>query len=172
MGLYDIVMGDGRQRERGALLLQILGGPAVARFRDAWVEKGADGEPVIAIYTRQGGGNRQCYCGENDREHVPAQCYAACNEELARHPLYVRDADDDFDSTYATFWFRLPGTLHADVRQALTEIACEPVNMSQRWQAAIDRVRGGELRPAETALGDQLAAFLNDPGDGPHIMQV
>jgi hypothetical protein len=170
MGLYDVVMGDGRQQERGALLLQMLGSPTVTRFRDAWAEKGDAGEPVIAIYTRQGGGNRQCYCEELEREHVPEQCYAACNEELARHPLYVRDADDEFDATYATFYFRAPDQFRA----LLAAAAVDHVNMSERWQAAIDRVKAGELRPAETAMADQLGAFLTDPdpGDGPRIMEI
>jgi hypothetical protein len=180
MGLYDIVLGDGLQGERGALLLPLLDQPTVARFRDAWVEKGDDGRPVIAVYTRQGGGNRTCHCDakagtpEFKAEHVPSNCYSACNEELARHPLYIRDADDAFNATYATFWFRLPGTLPDDVRRVLTEAAIDPVDMSERWRQAIKRVESGELRPAETAMVDQLAAFLSDPdpGDGPRIMQV
>jgi hypothetical protein len=166
MGLYDVVMGDGRQAERGELLLQILGAPAVARFRDAWVEKGEDSQPVIAIYTRQGGGNRECYCGEE-----PCSCSSAVsNAILAAHPLYIRDADDEFDATYATFYFQVPEPL----RERLAEVARDPVNMSERWQEAIARVESGELRPAETALADQLGAFLSDPdpGDGPRIMQV
>ena len=168
MALYDIAVGDGHQQERGALLLRILGGPTVARFRDAWVEKG-DGGPVIAIYTRQGGGNRECCCGDMDREHVPGQCYAACNEALAAHPLYLRDADDGFDSTYATFYFRAPD----EFREALAGIATAPVDTDKRWQEAIDRIGRGEIRPAEIAVADQLGAFLSDPSpDSPKIMEV
>ena len=169
MALYDIAVGDGHQHQRGAVLLALLGNPAVARFRDAWVEKGSDGQPVIAIYTRTGGGNRECYCGEYGRTHPDPDCYLAVNEELARHPLYIRDADDDFDSTYATFYFRSPD----EVRDILTGAAGEPVNMSERWQAAIHRIGKGEMRPAETALADQLGAFLTEPSpDSPKIMEV
>jgi hypothetical protein len=169
MSLYEIAVADGNQRERGAILLAILGSPVVARFRDAWVEKGGDG-PVIAIYTRQGGGNRECFCAsEPGRAHVPDQCYAACNEALAAHPLYLRDADDSFDATYATFYFRAPD----EFREALAEAAVEPVNMSERWQAAIERIGSGEMRPAEQAMADQLAAMLEDPSpDAPKIMEV
>jgi hypothetical protein len=174
MALYDIAVGDGHQRERGAILLQMLGGPTVARFRDAWAEKGESG-PVIAIYTRQGGGNRECYCeGEPGsakfaEAHVPAGCYAACNQELARHPLYITDRDDEFDSTYATFYFRAPG----EYREVLTEAAGDPVDTDKRWQDAIDRISSGALRPAETAMADQLGAFLSgSSGDGPKIMEV
>jgi hypothetical protein len=187
MALYDIAVGDGHQQERGAVLLQLLGGPDVARFRDAWVEKGETG-PVIAIYTRQGGGNRECYCRDIPEEfaeqHFPSRCSAACNEALAAHPLYLRDADDEFDSTYATFYFRAPGELPAglpdDLREvlavalaALPEVAGEPVNMDERWKVAIARLKSGDLRPAETAMADQLGAFLSDPSpDGPKVMEI
>lgn len=169
MSLYEIAVADGHQRERGAVLLTILGHPVVARFRDAWVEKGDDG-PVIAVYTRQGGGNRECFCNEGgDRAHVPEQCYAACNEALAAHPLYLRDADDSFDATYATFYFRPPD----EFRDALAEAAVEPVDMSERWQAAIDRVASGKMRPAERAMADQLGAMLGDPSPGaPRVMEI
>ena len=174
MALYDIAVGDGHQRERGALLLTMLGTPVVKRYRDSWVEKGSDGEPVIAIYTRQGGGNRECYCDTENCEpvasqHTPEGCNAACNEALAAHPLYLRDADDDFDRTYATFYFSVP----PEFRDALAASAGDPRNMSEVWQAAIDRIGKGEMHPAEVALGDQLGAFLSDPSpDGPKIMEV
>lgn len=170
MSLYDLAVADGRQHERGAVLLAILGDPVVARFRDAWVEKSPDG-PVIAVYTRQGGGNRECYCdgGELGEAHVPDQCYAACNEALQAHPLYLSDADDSFDRTYATFRFKAP----EEFREALAEVAVEPVDMSARWQEAIDRVQRGDISPALRAAGDQIAAALGDPSpDGPKVIEV
>ena len=151
------------------------------------MEKG-DAGPVIAIYTRQGGGNRECCCRDSPEEfaarHFPARCSAACNEALAAHPLYLRDADDKFDTAYATFYFRapseLPAAVPADLRAllaealaALPEAAGEPVNMDERWQAAIDRIGSGQLRPAETALADQLGALLSDPSpDSPKVMRI
>ena len=168
MSLYEIAVADGNQRERGAVLLGMLGGPAVARFRDAWVEKDGGG-PVIAVYTRQGGGHRECCCAGPGRQHVPEQCCAACNEALAAHPLYLRDADDDFDATYATFYFRGP----EEWREVLAEAAVEPVNMSDRWKEAIARVGRGEVRPAETAMMDQLSAALGDPSPAaPKVIKI
>ena len=174
MALYDIAVGDGHQRERGALLLTMLGNPVVKRYRDSWVEKGSDGEPVIAIYTRQGGGNRECYCETEDCEpvagqHTPDGCNAACNDALEAHPLYLRDADDDFDRTYATFFFSAP----PEFRVILAASAVDPVDMSEVWQEAIDRIGRGEMRPAEVAMADQMGAFLTDPApDSPRIMEV
>lgn len=125
MSMYSLAVGDGHQNDRGAILIAALGNPDVGRFRDAWVEKGEDGEPVIAIYTRNGGGNREGYAG------VIA--------DLQDHPMYLRDADDDFDSTYATFYFRTPDHL----RDSFREIAGDPVNMSDVWQKAIDALAQG-----------------------------
>jgi hypothetical protein len=168
MSLYEIAVADGHQDERRALLLPVLGDPVVQRFRDCWVERTSYGL-VIAVYTRTGGPNRRCSCAENGTAHAPASCWAACNETLAAHPLYLRDADDDFDATYATFRFRVPEMF----REVLAKVAVDPVNMSERWQEAIDRVGRGEMRPAETAMADQLAAMLGDPSpDAPRIMEV
>ena len=59
------------------------------RFRDCFVTE----DNHIAIYTRVGGGNRNCGYGE---------------EQLYEDPNFVRTYDDDFDSTYATYEFRVP----------------------------------------------------------------
>ena len=58
------------------------------RFRDCFVD---DNE--IHVYTRVGGGNRDCGYGE---------------EELQTHPNYLRDEDDENDCTYATYVFSVP----------------------------------------------------------------
>lgn len=60
------------------------------RFRDCFVTE--DGER-IAIYTRVGGGNRGAGYGE---------------EKLYTDPNFVTTYDDDFDSTYGTYEFRVP----------------------------------------------------------------
>ena len=64
------------------------------RFRDCFVEDG-----MIAIFTRVGSPNKGCGFGE---------------EELYKDPNYVRDYDDDFDCTYATYLFNVPEKWKAD----------------------------------------------------------
>jgi len=59
----------------------------VERYRGCGVQ---DGE--IIIHARTGGGNR---------EYHP-------NEKLTSHPNYLRDQDDDFDCTYADYFFSIP----------------------------------------------------------------
>jgi hypothetical protein len=55
---------------------------------------------VISVYTRVGGGNREDYQNEID--------------ELRSHPNYIKDYDDDFDSTFATFQFSIPKEFESD----------------------------------------------------------
>lgn len=59
----------------------------IERFRGAGVEDGQ-----IIIHCRTGGGNRENYP----------------NEILTSNPYYLRDEDDDFDCTYASYYFSIP----------------------------------------------------------------
>ena len=136
-GLYNLMMGDGGEEIRGDALRTILGNPPIARYRDSWVENW-DGEPVIAIYTRQGGGNRDCYCEDYGGAHPDPESSCGSNEALQAHERYLRDADDEFDCTYATFYFRCPPEFRDDLRKP--EIMQAPVDMSERWMAAIDAI--------------------------------
>lgn len=80
----------------GVFLLPMLGRKPedYPRFRDCFLEDGK-----IAVYTRVGGNNRNCGYGE---------------EELYRDPNYVSTYDDDFDPTYGTYLFSVPGKWKAD----------------------------------------------------------
>lgn len=95
MSFYSMIFGQNNQAD---LLLAVIGFRKhdVERFRDAHAE---DGGKTISVYTRTGGGNRPDYP----------------QVALKASPLYVRDEDDDFDSTYATFYFRVPDEFVADV---------------------------------------------------------
>ncbi|MFA5133067.1 MAG: hypothetical protein WC444_07110 [Candidatus Paceibacterota bacterium] len=68
----------------------------IPRFRGA----GVDGDR-ICVHTRTGGGNREYY--------------AEANNELRKNPYYLCDEDDDFDCTYANFWFKIPEE-HKEIR--------------------------------------------------------
>ena len=59
----------------------------IERFRGAGIQEGE-----IIIHTRTGGGNREAYP----------------NKILTQNKYYLRDADDDFDSTYADYFFKIP----------------------------------------------------------------
>lgn len=72
-------------------------------------------------------------------------CYACLIEYvLPNREGYISDADDDFDSTYATIYFR--GKPHADLpgiyELLLESVGEEKVDMSQRWADAITNLKG------------------------------
>ena len=60
------------------------------RFRDCFL---GDDDNSIIIFTRVGGGNRNCGYGE---------------DELSKDPNFMTTYDDSFDSTYGNYVFRVP----------------------------------------------------------------
>lgn len=95
MSLYNMIFGRNAQSD---LLLAVIGLKQVdvERFRDVHLE---DDGKIIAIYTRTGGYNREDYP----------------QVALYRSPLFRSTEDDDFDSTYATFYFNTPPEFVSDV---------------------------------------------------------
>lgn len=52
---------------------------------------------------------------------------------MQRHLWFLRDTDDDFDCTYADFWFRPPmPELDPEIVDVLLKLAVEPVDMGAR----------------------------------------
>jgi hypothetical protein len=193
VSLYGMLFG---QNPAADVILGTLGltKEGVGRFRDAYV---ADGQ--IAVYTRNGGGNRECWhaedpewgeegcrheayeaiedeiiekvgkpeecgCGSHSiilstperHDHhtgrkvtvtryrclAPASAECACygctiTYRLPQHPCYIRDEDDDFDSTYATVYFRFPEDYAAGLAALDSGEAWDP---DARWQAMIERI--------------------------------
>ena len=95
-----------------------------SRFRDVFISEGK-----IAVYTRIGGGNRQEYQDTIDK--------------IREHPNYVSDMDDDFDSTYATFYFSFP----EKHKELLSKLEMGNITSDERWAAKIKEL--AELKPEE-----------------------
>lgn len=164
-GLYNALFGDGHEQDRImllAILTQLELGD-LGRARDAWVEKDLSGEGDVryALYTRNGGGNRPDYA-----------------EQIAKmqaNPNYLEDRDDTFDTTYATFYFRLPHQLPDDapekvqaewvtMRQSIVEEAVEPVDTTVLWERAIEALEDPEVADSilkKTGLGEAFQEILN-----------
>ena len=129
MSMYEMVFGDG---DAGIGWLGALGfshTTDVGRYRSAWLEQPVGEEPRIAVYTRNGGGNRDEY--------------SSVFAELAQHEHYLSDRDDEFDSTYATIYFSLPTILIEEMDEAVPdwrERVQPQVDTSARWGAAIDAI--------------------------------
>lgn len=170
--MYDIALGDGGQEQRGMLFgytLLNIKREEFGRFRDAWLED-VDGELRVAVYTRNGGGNRPDY-----QEQIKG---------LQAHPCYLSDKDDEFDSTYATFYFRLWPVLPAHLAElekwkdvdwpglveGLRETAVPPIDTDQRWHDAIARLEkdGPTERQASAfaPLGEALKSALEGNSEG------
>ena len=105
MSLYNLLHGVNKQ---APILLAFLGlTPAkVGRFRDAYLNE--DGTKII-VYTRNGGGNREHYFLSECEEGEGCNCTGCImTYQLPKHPNYICDYDDDFDSTYAYVEFTVP----------------------------------------------------------------
>lgn len=103
------------------------------RFRDCFITE----ENNIAIYTRVGGGNRNCGYGE---------------EELYEDENFLTTCDDDYDCTYATYEFKVPEKWRADFDLIIdgkqNEVSKEYVNYVKKFypeldeQGVIDKIFG------------------------------
>lgn len=103
MSMYGLIFGENAAADV-LLKLLALSKDDFFRYRDCYLSEGNK----IAVYTRGGGGNRECWMDEcGDDSHV-SECVVTKQSTLRKHPLYVNDSDDEFDNTYATFYFRLP----------------------------------------------------------------
>lgn len=101
MSLYNMVNGF---NPACILLMPMLGRKQdeYPRFRDCFL---SDDNKHIVIYTRVGGGNRNC--GYNE-------------EALYKDPNFVRTWDDDFDSTYGYYEFRVPKEWEPDFEKIVS----------------------------------------------------
>lgn len=68
------------------------------RLRDVYLSKD---KTKVVIFTRIGGGNRESY--------------SASIKRLKNFKGYIRDYDDDFDNTYASFEYQIPSNKLVEV---------------------------------------------------------
>ena len=138
--------------------LQIDGDYSLGRVRDIYLSE--DGSKIL-LYTRNGGGNRECWnCSERaginrvnpewtsledtvevdgvtyTRKDSPSafhECMVFTNWHLTTHPLYIRDYDDDFDCTYAYFEFKVPEVLDSVLDKIMKEQGGPPQNVTEKF---------------------------------------
>ena len=117
-GLYNLING---YNPACIVILPFLGRKMddYPRFRDCFVQEQPDGTKLIDIYTRCGGGNRDCGFGE---------------DELYNDPNFVRTEDDDFDCTYADYFFKVPDEWKDDFEKVYARKFTET---SQKYQTMI-----------------------------------
>lgn len=141
MGLYNVVFGT--FPEAPVVLYMLDKRPNdFGRFRDAWIEKTEEGEVRFAVYTRNGGGNRESF--------------PEVFKEMAENPLFLSERDDNFDATYATFYFKPPENALEKLRELgkregfevpddwTLESAARPlIDTSKRWHECVEAMKAG-----------------------------
>ncbi len=152
MSLYNMLFGTNKLSVPLMQLLQEAGPLDPPRYRDCWLEK-----ERIVIYTRTGGGNRLYYeseeaCRANypdyfEKDGVPADepPRGPWNDHMRAHPLYVRDQDDSFDTTYAKWYFRFPDQ-HKEVLEKLAELVTTK-QPEERFIEALGAIKSGKMDP-------------------------
>lgn len=123
MSLYNMIFG---QNPCADILLAILGldRSMVGRYQDCYTNE--DGTRII-VHTRNGGGNRDLY-----QEVI---------DELAKHPCYESDADDDFDCTYANIVFKVPEKFAEAVKHIADQTDTTPP--AEKWQKLLSDLKSG-----------------------------
>jgi hypothetical protein len=149
--MYTLLFGTNQHAD---LLLATLGltRADVGRFRDAFLS-----EDEIAVYTRNGGGNREHWDGDKEPGEQCDCCGCIIEYRLPKHPLYLRDKDDDFDCTYATVYFGLPPEFADDLRKL---DAGEPFNPDDRWLKKLEQIKTEKPSPEITQLMERLTQAL------------
>jgi hypothetical protein len=138
MSLYNMLFGV---NAAAPVLLAMLGIDSndVPRFRDCFLAGDR-----IAIHTRTGGGNRDYYehsdrCRDNYPEYFGEGKEAPSgpwNADLRQLPGFEYDEDDDYDNTYATFYFKVPEKF-----KHLLEKLPQGENPAQRWQDTLEKLK-------------------------------
>jgi hypothetical protein len=148
MSLYNTLHGI---ESMAPVLLELLGNPVVPRFRDCYVGV-VDGERIV-IYTRTGGGNREGYEAEN--------------QALRTVPGFIRDYDDDFDSTFAYWVYEIP----AEHRETLEQVSL-PATPREKFDSLLEALRTGKDTPETkraNVVGKQIVDAINN---GTKIIKV
>lgn len=149
MSMYNMIFGRNPAAE--ALLAMLHLTPSeVGRFRDCYPNE--DGSKII-VYTRNGGGNRE--------EHQPVL------DALSKHPNWIRDYDDDFDSTYASIEFSVPEEFKKVVAAIADHSDTRPP--AKKWKTFLDDLETGKdtaqiARAKE--VGEKIFAALTESKPG------
>lgn len=139
MSLYQMLHGTNPYADVFLLALEIdqpKGKWSSGRFRDVYLNKEGT---EITLYTRNGGGNREHYNDESD-EGEDCMCTGCIIQyHLPKHPNYLRDWDDDFDSTYAYIAFSIPEDYKALVSEYFT--GKDPKTISEKFKDTMDEMK-------------------------------
>lgn len=134
MSLYNMIMGV---NPCTFFILPMLGRHAeeYPRFRDCHLssEDHPEYDDHIHVYTRMGGGNRGCWNEDNDGS--PCKCTGCTMENLTKEDEnFVTSFDDSYDSTYATYVFKVP----------------------EKWKSDFDKIKEGNIGSISKEYKEEL----------------
>lgn len=143
MSFYNMIHGT---NPFAPILLGMLGlePSKCGRFRDCYMSE--NGKEIV-VYTRNGGGNRD--------EYQPVI------DELAKHPNYLRDEDDDYDCTYASIFFSVPEEFKTTCVRIADKTDTTPPN--KRWEKFIEDLssdtQNSKTSRAKEIMGEVIKAI-------------
>lgn len=131
----------------------------IPRFRDAYFDAE---ENRLVVYTRTGGGNREYYGQPDGYDNEDYE--GPFNSDLENHPNYIFDEDDDFDCTYAYFYFSIPESF-APIFATFKELgAGQDLNPTEKFAKMLEDLENGNSTPeTERALeiGKSIVEQIN-----------
>lgn len=146
MSLYNMLFGV---NPLSGVVVEAVGATGlIPRFRDAYFD--AD-ENRLVIFTRTGGGNRDYYDAPDGYDNQDYE--GPFNADLRALPNFLYDEDDDFDCTYAYFYFSIPEA-YKPIFDSLSDLGAgsDIKPMDRFTQMMEDLQNGGDTPDAKRAL--------------------
>jgi hypothetical protein len=69
-------------------------------------------------------------------------------------PGYIRDSDDEYDPTYATFYYK---PIHPAFSELLSELPAADATPAQKWKRFLDTLKENPADPQVTRVVSELA---------------
>lgn len=152
MSLYNMLFGT---NEEAPVLLGMLSvnKEYFSRFRDVeLIESGTK----IRVFTRLGGGNREEYKENWDK--------------IRKHELYLKDYDDEFDTTYAYIEFNIPEQYKETAKKMFKE---EPDSFQKKFEKELEEMQIPGTK-AYDKMGEVAKQIVDEmeQGNGIHIIKL
>lgn len=122
------------------------------RYRDIFLNN--DGTEAI-VYTRVGGDNRSDWM-----DHI---------DVIRGHKYYIKDYDDDYDSTYAYFVFRIPEKFHHITKPMAT--GNDPLTIKEKFDKEMKEMEdpNSEAYKRAMKIAKQIQEGIESMPDGGNI---
>lgn len=123
-----------------------------------------DDRLLLTMFTRNGGGNRECWDQDEDGRDC-GDCTGCSSNRAAAHPLIFSVVDDDGDRTYATYAWSVPEDRVSDALEGLSNR--DQVHARQRLEEEFSRVESGQIPPwSHLATEEQKSQFRSVSPEG------